>query len=303
MIFPEKLKQGDKVAIIAPSSPVSKENADGCKEAVISMGYQVVMGESAYKSVRGYAAGTGKEKAAEIMKMFTDKSIKAIWCIRGGITSSHVVDKLDYDLISRNPKIFVGYSDITNLHVVFNQKSNLVTYHGPMVKSNMLNDYDDFTRKSFEQALNFESELTLQNPVGESFEVISGGTAEGTIIGGNLALLVSMLGTPYEIDTKGKILFFEDVNEKLSRVDRMIYHLKYSGKLDDIKGIIVGDFTNCQLDDPEYGLKELLKDELGNLDIPVMYNIKSGHCFPMSTIPMGSICHMDAHNKKIIFKK
>jgi muramoyltetrapeptide carboxypeptidase len=303
MIFPEKLKQGDKVAIIAPSSPVSKENADGCREAVISMGYQVVMGECAYKSVRGYAAGTGEEKAAEIMSMFTDESIKAIWCIRGGITSSHVVDKLDYEVIMNNPKIFVGYSDVTNLHVMLNQKSNLVTFHGPMVKSNMLNDYDDFTRKSFENALSFETELVLENPAGESFEVITSGIAEGTIVGGNLALLVSMLGTPYEINTKGKILFFEDVNEKLSRVDRMIYHLKYAGKLDDVRGIIVGDFTDCVLDDPKYGLKELLKDELGNLGIPVMYNIKSGHCFPMSTIPLGSVCKMDTDSKRIIFKK
>jgi muramoyltetrapeptide carboxypeptidase len=304
MIFPDKLKKGDTIAIIAPSSTVSKEQAESCKKLVEEMGYNVKMGKCTYQSIHGYSSGTGVEKAEEINQMFADKEVKAIWCIRGGDTSSHAMDKLDFNMISNNPKIFVGYSDITNLNVNFNQKCGFITFHGPMVKSNMLNRYDDFTKNSFKNALNMENELVLENPSGEDFEVIVGGYAEGIIVGGNLSLLVSMIGTPYEVDTKGKILFIEDVNEEVRRVDRMMYQLKYSDKLDDATGIIFGDFTDCiNKAKEDYTVVEMLKDILSDYKKPVMYNIKSGHCFPMSTIPLGTKCSMDTNTKLIKFKK
>lgn len=304
MIFPEKLKKGDTIAIIAPSSPVSKEAADSCKKLVEDMGYNVKMGKCTYKSIHGYSAGTGEEKADEINQMFADKEVNAIWCIRGGDTSSHAMDKIDFDIISKNPKLFVGYSDITNLHVNFNQKCNLVTFHGPMVKSNMLNHYDDFTKASFEKALNMENELVLENPLDEDFKVMVEGCAEGVIIGGNLSLLTSMIGTPYEVDTKGKILFIEDVNEAVTKLDRMMYQLKYSGKLDDANGIIFGDFTNCiNENSKDYTLEDMFKDVLSDYKKPVMFNIKSGHCYPTSTIPFGVKCIMDTKSKLIKFIK
>lgn len=304
MNFPEKLNKGDTIAIIAPSSPVSKEAADSCKKLVEDMGYKVKMGKCTYRSIHGYSAGTGKEKADEINEMFADKEVKAVWCIRGGHTSSHAMDKIDYEIIRNNPKIFVGYSDITNLHVNFNQKCNLVTFHGPMVKSNMLNDYDDFTRKSFKKALNMDDELTLENPSGEDFKVMVEGYANGVVTGGNLALLTSMLGTPYEVDTKGKILFIEDVDEAVCRLDRMMYQIKYSGKLDDAAGIIFGDFADCTNEaDSSYTVVEMLKDVLSDYKKPVMYNIKSGHCCPTATIPLGTTCVMDTENKSIKFYK
>ena len=303
MIFPAVLKPGDTVAIAALSSPVEIGIEQACKTAVESMGYNVVLGNCVSKSIRGYAAGTGAEKADDLMGMFRDKSIKAIWCLRGGISSSHVVDKLDYAEIKRNPKIFVGYSNITTLHVMLNQKSSLVTFHGPMVRTNMLEKYDDFTRSNFELALNFCDGFSLSNPPGEKIMVASEGRAEGVIVGGNLALLTSMLGTPYQVEIRGKILFIEDVNEKLNKVDRMLHHLRYAGKFEGLKGLIVGDFSNCELDDPRYGLAELLADEVGTLGIPVLYNIKSGHCFPMSTIPLGAWCEMDTSTKSIKFTR
>ena len=304
MIFPEKLRKGDTVAIVAPSGPVSKEAADSCKKLVEDMGYKVKMGKCTYRSIHGYSAGTGEEKAEDINQMFVDKEVKAIWCIRGGDTSSHAMDKIDYEIIRNNPKIFVGYSDITNLHVNFNQNCDLATFHGPMVKSNMLNDYDDFTRTSFENALNMENDLILENPAGEDFKVMVEGITEGVIVGGNLALLTSMIGTPYEIDTKGKILFIEEVEEAVRRIDRMMYQLKYSGKLDDAAGIIFGDFTDCLNDsDDSYSVVEMLKEILVDYKKPVMYNVKSGHCYPTSTIPLGVNCMMDTKNKSIVFKK
>lgn len=302
MVFPEKLKKGDTVAIIAPSSPVTKEQADSCKKLVEDMGYKVKMGKCTYLSIHGYSAGTGEEKAKDINEMFADQEVRAIWCIRGGDTSSHAMDKIDYEAVRKNPKVFVGYSDITNLHVNFNQKCDLITFHGPMVKSNMLNNFDDFTKESFEKALNMEDELILENPEGESFKVMIEGYAEGTVVGGNLALLTSMIGTPYEVDTKGKILFIEDVDESVERLDRMMYQLKYSNKLKDASGIIFGDFTDCINNrDKSYTTIEMLKDVLADFEKPVMYNIKSGHCFPMSTIPFGTNCVIDTKSNMIKF--
>lgn len=302
MIFPNKLKKGDTIAIIAPSSPVTNSEADLCKKLVEDMGYKVKMGKCTYESIHGYSAGTGERRAADINEMFADKEVKAIWCIRGGDTSSHIMDKLDFEMIKNNPKIFVGYSDVTNLNINFNQKCGFVTFHGPMVKSNMLNAYDEFTKTSFEKALNMQSELILENPVGEDSKVMIDGNAEGTIIGGNLSLIVSMIGTPYEIDTKGKILFIEDVDENVRRLDRMMYQLKYSNKLEEAAGIIFGDFADCINEkDEDYTVAEMLKDVLADYKKPVMYNVKSGHCFPMSTIPLGSSCSMNTELKMIKF--
>ena len=302
MMFPKKLEKGDTIAIIAPSSPVSKKNADACKKFIENMGYKVKMGKCTYLSIHGYSAGTGEERADEINKMFADKEVRAILCIRGGDTSSHTIDKLDLDIIKANPKIFVGYSDVTNLNIIFNQICELITFHGPMVKSDMLNNYDDFTKSSFEKALNMEDELILENPPDEDFKVMIEGYAEGIIIGGNLALLTSMIGTPYEVDTKRKILFIEEVNENVTRLDRMMYQLKYSGKLEDAAGIIFGDFTNCiNKTDENYTAEKMLKDILSDYKKPVMYNMKSGHCHPMSTIPLGTKCIMNTKTKTIKF--
>jgi len=304
MNFPTKLKKGDTIAIVAPSSPVSNEQADACKKLVEDMGYKVKMGKCTYLSTHGYSAGTGAERAEDLNEMFENKDVKAIWCIRGGDTSSHMMDKLDYEMIKNNPKIFVGYSDVTNLHIALNQKCDLATFHGPMVKSNMLNNYDDFTKKSFEMALEMENELVLENPPGEDFKVMIDGYAEGVVVGGNLSLITSMIGTSYEIDTKNKILFIEDVNESVTRIDRMMYQLKYSGKLDDAVGIIVGDFSNCDNENcKEYGVEEVIKDVMSCYNKPVMYNVKSGHCYPLSTIPLGLSCKMDTNNKAIKFNK
>lgn len=304
MIFPDKLNKGDAVGVIAPSSPVTKEQADACKLFLEDMGYKVKMGDCTYRSIHGYSSGTGEEKAEEINQMFANKDVKAVWCIRGGDTSSHTMDKIDFNIVKSNPKIFIGFSDITNLHISFNQKCGLITFHGPMVNSNLRSNYDDFTKKSFEDAINMEIELELENPIGEEFKDIVPGKAKGTIVGGNLSLIASMIGTPYEIDTKDKILFIEDVGEEIRRVDRMLYQLKYSKKLQDAAGIIVGDFADCNNEsDPNYGLFELLKDIFSDYKKPVMYNIKSGHCYPMSTIPLGTMCIMDTKANSIRFYK
>ena len=171
-----------------------------------------------------------------------------------------------------------------------------------MIKSDMLKGFDDFTKDSLEKALTMDKELILENPKGEDFKVMVEGQAEGLIVGGNLSLLTSMIGTPYEVDTRGKILFIEDVDEPVRKLDRMMYQLKYSKKLDMAAGIIFGDFTDCvNTVDKSYDVIEMLKELLADYDKPVMYNIRSGHCHPMSTIPLGTKCTMDTGSKNIKF--
>jgi muramoyltetrapeptide carboxypeptidase len=295
MIFPPALKKGDAVGLIAPSSPAPAGQIEPCKSLLASWGYKVKEGNGIYSSLHGYLAGPAALRAADIHAMFADPAVKAIFCLRGGDGSCQVMDKLDLGLIRANPKIFVGYSDITNFHVFLNQKAGLVTFHGPMVYSNMLKAYDDFTKAAFEAALALgaASRLDLKNPEGEPFKALRPGQAEGMITGGNLSLICSMLGTPYEINTEGKILFFEDVNESIRHVDRMLHHLKYSGKLDQTAGVVVGDFSGqSNPGDPGYLVDDLLRDFFTGYNKPVIYNVKSGHCLPMSTIPLGAVCRL-----------
>lgn len=296
MIFPPALKLGDTIGLIAPSSPVPADRVEACKALLESWGYKVKEGNGIYSALHGYLAGPAPARAADINAMFADPAVKAIFCLRGGDGSCQVMDKLDLRIIRSNPKIFVGYSDITNFHVFLNQQAGLVTFHGPMVSANMLEDYDEFTKESFEAALALgnKGSLELKNPEGEPFKALRFGQAEGTIAGGNLSLICSMLGTPYEINTKGRILFIEDVDETTWHVDRMLYHLKYSGKLDQAAGVIVGDFRGqSNPRDPGYLVEELLRDFFTGYNKPVIYNVKSGHCIPLSTIPLGTVCSME----------
>lgn len=302
MVFPEKIKQGDTIGLVAPSSPVNRKGLDKCRQFFEDMGYHVVFGESAYSTYKGYLSGDDDIRGKDINKMFTDKSVSAIYCLRGGYGSCRIMDKIDLDIIKSNPKIFVGYSDITNLHLLFNQKAELVTFHGPMVFSNILNKYDDFTRQSFLNAINMEEELLFNNPDNEAIETLVPGEGQGTVIGGNLSLLSASIGTEYEPDTENKILFIEEIDEPTYRIDRMLHQLKHAGKLSKLSGIILGDFTGCEpREDGEYTLYELFEDIIKPLSIPTLYNIKSGHCFPMATIPLGLNCKMDATNKSIQF--
>lgn len=304
MRFPKKLKYGDTIGIIAPSSPVSLEKLNQCQKVLEDMGYKVKIGKSAYESVCGYMAGSAQLRAEDINSMFADKNIDAIFCIRGGYSSCTVMEYLNYDIIKNNPKIFVGYSDITSYNIAFNQKCDFVTYHGPMVSSNMISQYDDFTKKSFEDALNMDEELELKNPVGEEFKVLVEGYAKGRITGGNMTLINPSIGTDYEIDTKGKILFLEEVEESVPKIEKMLYQLKYSGKFDDCAGVLIGDFSDCNNTyDESYNVDCLMKDFFKDFKKPVMSNIKSGHCSPMSTIILGAVCTIDTEKKTIKFTR
>lgn len=301
MLFPDRLRPGDTVALTAPSSPVSAEEASRCAAYIESLGYKARAGESLRSSLHGYMAGTGRARAAELNEMFADAEIRAIFCVRGGDTSARAVEYIDPGIAAANPKIFVGYSDITNYHTIFN-RAGLVTFHGPMVKSNMIGGFDEYSREAFWKILNMGEMASLANPPGAVIKAARPGSASGRLTGGNLALVTSMLGTPYEIDAKGKILFIEDVDEEVRRVDRMLHHLRFSGKLDDAAGVIVGSFEGCVNEkDPGFGLEELIQEFFTGYAKPVLYNVQAGHCFPTATLPLGAECEINAEEASITF--
>ena len=313
MIFPEPLKKGDNVFLFCPSSPIiPEEDIEKCKKVITDLGFNPVIGKSLYENYGGYMAGKAEIRIEDLHEAFSRKDIKGIFCVKGGYSASQLLDKIDYELIKNNPKVFVGYSDVTNLHIVFNQKCNLGTYHGPMVKSNMINDFNDYTKSSFFKALE-KQEWKYEEPENIPLSILTDENASSDIIngaltGGNLAIIVTTLGTKYEIDTKDKILFLEDVDEETGSLNRMLTHLKYAGKLDDCKAVVFGNFAACKntytKENQHYDLMELLKDFFANYDKPVIYGMESGHKKPyMFTLPLGAECSINLRNTKISFKK
>ncbi len=304
MKYPKKLNKNATIGIICPSSGISKERLIQCKAVLENLGFKVKLANNLTSNLAGYMAGDGKSRGTSINQMFADPEVEAIFCVRGGDGGSRAIEYLDLELIKNNPKIFVGYSDITSFHLIFNQICDFVTFHGPMVSSNMVDDFDDESKASFWNALNTETPYEFYNPKGFNIEVLKEGKAEGTLIGGNFALLGASMGTPYEVDTKGKILFIEEVGESMSRIDRLIYQFRNSGKLKQCAGILLGQFTNCPNDElPTYTELDIFKEALADINIPVMYNIQSGHGLPNMTLPFGAHCIINTNNKSIYFDK
>lgn len=301
MIRPKPLQKGDKVAIIAPASPSDKNLIDKCIASLNELGLKVVIGESCL-SEHGFLSGTDDIRANDINCMFADKNIKGIFALRGGYGCARLLDLIDFKLIKKNPKIFIGYSDITALHIAINQKSKLITYHGPMISTELIKGLDEYSADYYKKFI-FEHEKIedLLNPEGNSLEIINNGIASGELIGGNLSLICSSLGTKYEINTKNKILFLEEVDEVPYKVDRMLTHLKQSGKLKEANGIILGAFTNCIAPNNKksLSLQEVFNDIILPLKKPTISNLACGHCLPTLTLPLGEKVLLDANNKKI----
>ena len=309
MIYPRNLNKGDTIGIIAPSSPYRalcieslNYELDNIKKTIENFGYKVKMGSTCHLSYKGYLAGTDEDRVKDIEIMFEDKTIDAILCLKGGYGTPRILDKINYDIIKNNPKIFIGYSDITALHIAFNQICNLVTFHGIMAAT--VSNWDEFTYNSFMDILDMKENLELKNPEDEELYTLVKGSTNGIIIGGNLSLIASTIGTSYEINVKDKILFIEEIGESIYKIDRMLTQLELSGKFNDCKGIIFGDFEDCNKErEEDYDLYDLLLNKIKKYNKPCIYNLQSGHCKPMISMPLGVNCELDATNKKIILTK
>lgn len=298
-IRPQRLQQGDTIGIIAPAGPPNQESLERSLVFLEQLGLKWKFGKSV-KNVHGYLAGTDEERLDDLHDMFADPTIKGIMCAKGGYGSARFADKIDYQLMQENPKIFWGFSDITFLHTAMGVYSNLVTFHGPMLATNVGKDsFDALSAKMFQQL--FEPmELHYTEAIGP-LETVTGGVAQGELVGGNLSLLVSGIGTKFEVDTKGKLLLIEDIGEEPYRVDGLLNQLRMAGKLNEVAGIIVGDFADAT---SKKGQESLTLDEvfdhyLAGLGKPVVKGFKIGHCEPHFAIPLGAGAKLDADNRTL----
>lgn len=300
MIIPKPLFPGARVALLAPASAVPEEKLQPALDYVRSLGMEPVVYPSCYFVNRdGYMAATDAQRAEDIHRAFADETIDGIWCIRGGYGAHRLQPLLDADLIRANPKWFGGYSDVTALHIFFNQICGMETYHSTMPSTEP--NPDDYTLGWLKKALFGGLFGELQNPAGQPIQTLVPGTATGVLCGGNLSLAAASLGTPWEIDTKGKILFLEDIGEKTYRVDSMLTQLRNAGKFSDCAGIILGAWTDCPPEYPDRTLElpEIFEQLIAPCGKPVIADVACGHCLPTLALPMGRMCTLDADHRTI----
>jgi len=290
MLKGKKLKKGDTIGIAAPANSGFKDKVLRSKEKLESLGYKVKLGKHIFDTWHSFA-GTDKSRVSDINDFFKDLEVDAIMCLRGGYGSIRIVEDLDIEMIKKNPKIFIGYSDITTLHSALNQRVGLVTFHGPMAIPNFF-DIEKFTIDSLRESVEKIQPREIINPI--ELKSMAGGKAVGVVAGGNLTTLMGDMGTPNELDFKGKILFIEEIREPVYKIDRALTQLLNSGKLHQLNGIILGDFNNCiPASEYDMSLMDLVEDRLKGLGIPIIYNFKSGHCRPMVTLPLGIEVEID----------
>ena len=306
MIRPDPLKKGDKIGIIGTCSPPVIERIEPALKWVESIGLEPVLGNSVYKK-HGYLCGDDKIRADDLNNMFCDKDIKGIFIIRGGYGAGRILNMIDYNVIKRNPKILAGYSDVTALHIAINQKCRMTTFHTPMVCTEFYKEVDDYTLQSFNDMIFKQSfNYKVKNPQESgSFISLVEGRASGEMTGGNLSIVASLMGTPYEIDTKDKILFLEDIDEAPYKIDRMLMQLKLGNKFKDAAGIVLGSWNGCESRDQKKRLTliEIFKEIIVPENKPTIMNVACGHCMPTMSIPMGDRFYLDAEDVKIVHLK
>ncbi len=300
VIKPKRLAAGDTVGMVLPASLEfeTHEIAIGVDQ-LEALGFRVKVGEHA-RSRHGYFAGTDRERAADINAMFADPEIDGIFAYTGGWGTPRLLPLLDYDVIRRNPKVLIGYSDITALINAIHQRTGLVTFHGPVASTNL----DPYSIENMKRAIMRAEPIgVLTNPPKPENALIQRryrtwtireGTAEGRLVGGNLTLLAAVMGTPWEIETDGAILFLEDVREAIYRIDRMLTQLSLGGKFDGLRGVVFGYCTDCPADRASFSLEQVLRDHFEPLGIPVFAGFAVGHIDQKVTLPIGITARIDA---------
>ena len=286
-IKPPGLQGGDTIGIVAPASNIKRELLDAGGDALRRLGYKPFYLDSILDKDL-YFAGTAERRARELNEMFARDDVRAIVCARGGYGANYLLDSLDMEIIKAHPKIFVGYSDITTLLTYISDATGLVTFHGPMLTKDFAHA-DGVHLPSLKSALTGSAEWTIHFGAESGATPLLPGSAEGTLYGGCLSMLVASLGTPYEIHTADTILFIEDAAEKPYQIDRMLMQLKLAGKFHGVRGIVFGEMLDClQNPDQGYTLEEVVLRVIGDLGVPVAYGLRSGHVSRANiTLPLG----------------
>jgi len=307
IIKPKRLVSGMTVGLVSPASNAPEdEDILASMDFVRSLGFQVKASPNLFARNQ-YLAGSDEQRAEDLNSFFADPEIDAIFCTRGGYGAPRILRYLDYDAIAANPKIFMGYSDITAILNAVNLRTGLVTFHGPMA-------FENFTDYTYEQYRKVIEAPSSSSEIGSppDFDVkpgqvdrenrittIAPGVAEGRLVGGNLSLLVTLLGTEFEPNFEGAILFLEDVYEPPYSIDRMLTHLWLAGKLEQVNGIAFGKFTDADYGSNTFSVEEVIRSRCETLGVPVLKGLMIGHTTDQTVVPLGIQARLDADNGKL----
>lgn len=310
LLWPPPLRPGGTIQLVAPSGPADRERTEAARARLEQLGYRVKLRDDVFERF-GYLGGDDARRADELMQAFLDPEVDAIFPLRGGYGVMRILDRLDYDAIRRHPKIVVGFSDTTALHAALNRKAHLVTFHSPAPQSlfGRPGKRNGFSWQSFDKAvfsLDRQSYTILVPDEVEPPESLGHGRATGRLVGGNLSLISALEGTPYAIDCRDAILLIEDLREAPYRVDRMLQQLQLAGKLDQLRGAVLGAFTlsydreEDQLtDDPRFSVDGVLRQYFADRGIPVLMHFPVGHQMHNATLPLGGQVTVDADAKTL----
>lgn len=289
MRLPSPLSKGARVALVAPAGPLrGEQELHAAIEHATSLGWEPVVAPHALAR-DGYLAGSDEQRAHDLNTALRDDDVDGIWCLRGGYGAMRILPALDYDAMRRNPRPLLGYSDITALHCAVNARSGVVSYHGPTARGALT----EFSRDSLLRAVMEQVDPCGHAPLAHT---LRGGRAAGRLVGGNLALLAALAGTPYAPDYDGAILVLEDVGEATYRIDRMLQQLRLSGALDRLAGIAFGQFTESTdaLDADLRPLDDVLREAADVAGVPALAGIPLGHVGDQWTVPLGARAELDA---------
>jgi muramoyltetrapeptide carboxypeptidase len=292
--LPSRLKSGDKIGIAAPAGPFDRETFLRGIHIFEEKGLEVFLPDGLLDAT-GYLAGSDKHRAQLVNQLFADNSIDAIICARGGYGSLRILSLLDYNIIAENPKVFIGFSDISALLTVFFDRCGLVTFHGPVVTS--LADANEFTIRSLFQTITSDGKLAIEVPNGIT---INPGTGSGILVGGNLATLCHLAGTPFAPSFRNKILFLEDRAEAPYKIDRMLMQMRLADCFEGLAGLVLGSFEDCG---PVEGIVKIVKDIFGDFQIPIVAGLDAGHSGTNLTLPIGIEATLDADRQLLSYHR
>ena len=290
--MPPPLQAGDTIAVIAPCSAAAEDKVKDGIEYLKEKGFIVKTADN-LSGQSGFLAGSDDYRISSFNEFWADKEVKALFCVRGGYGVQRILTEIDYNLITDIPKILVGYSDISALSSAILAKSGVITFSGPMVASDMGENFDVYSEEMLWRML--MGQPIIDNPAGQPLVVYKKGYAEGYIFGGTLTVLLPYFGTSYVPDLDGAILLLEDIGENIGKLDRHFHQLRYQGVFDQISGLVLGEFKDCFEDnvDPIEALQSILDSALKGYDIPVVMNFAYGHIKKRVTLPIGARAILD----------
>jgi len=301
-LTPKGLKPGDTIAVIAPAAPATQPEFAAYVKLMEGKGYRVISRPGLVGRKEHYLGGTDEERAGEINEYLRDPKVRMIMPVRGGFGVSRILDRIDYDALRRDPKVIAGYSDLTALHLAAARHARVVTFHSPMAMRDLWRENEKayaFPAKSFRRSV-FADQYSVgqkgfvvEPPEGHQHSTLVGGRATGRLLGGNLSLVVTLMGTPHALEPKGAILFLEDVSEPAYRIDRYLSQLRLGGVLDQVAGVVLGSFTTKE-ETEEKDTQRVLKEYFGKLKVPVVTDYPVGHTPKNATLPHGALVELDA---------